>query len=112
MGQTKGSLVQVNLTANSDLRSVEEFKRLVIREQDGTIVRLEDIGEIALGAEDYDTEVRISGQTAVFMGIFPLPNANTIDVIKRVRTEMELIEKESARRSGGAFCLRCHRLHQ
>ena len=70
VGQTKGSLVQVNLTANTDLRSVEEFKRLVIREQDGAIVRLEDIGEVALGAEDYDTEVRLSGQTAVFMGIF------------------------------------------
>ena len=94
VGHTKGSLIQVNLTANSDLHSVEEFKRLVIREQDGTIVRLEDISEIALGAEDYDAEVRISGQTAVFMGIFPLPNANTIDVINRIRKEMELVKKD------------------
>ncbi len=93
VGQTKGSLIQVNLTANSDLRSVEEFKRLVIREQDGTIVRLEDISEVALGAEDYDAEVRILGQTAVFMGIYNLPNSNTLDVIKRVRKEMELIER-------------------
>jgi len=93
VGQTKGSLIQVNLTANSDLRSVEEFKRLVIREQEGTIVRLEDISEVALGAEDYDAEVRLSGQTAVFMGIYSLPNSNTLDVIKRVRKEMELIER-------------------
>ena len=54
VGQTKGSLVQVNLTANTDLRSVEEFKRLVIRQQDGAIVRLEDIASVVLGAEDYD----------------------------------------------------------
>lgn len=94
VGQTKGSLIQVNLTANSDLHSAEEFKRLVIREQDGTIVRLEDISEIALGAEDYDTEVRISGQTAVFMGIYTLPNSNTLDVIKLIRKEMELIKKD------------------
>ena len=93
VGQTKGSLVQVNLTANTDLRSVAEFKRLVVREQDGAIVRLEDIGDIVLGAEDYDTEVRFSGQTAVFMGIWPLPNANSVDVINRVRTEMESIER-------------------
>ncbi|MEJ2477895.1 MAG: efflux RND transporter permease subunit, partial [Desulfobacterales bacterium] len=93
VGQTKGSLVQVNLTANTDLRSVEEFKRLVVREQDGAIVRLEDIGDIVLGAEDYDTEVRFSGQTAVFMGIWPLPNANSVDVINRVRTEMASIER-------------------
>ncbi len=94
VGQTKGALVQVNLTANTDLRSVPEFKRLVIREQDGAIVRLEDIAEVVLGAEDYDTEVRFSGQTAVFMGIWALPNANSIDVIGRVRVEMEGIQSQ------------------
>ena len=94
VGQTKGSFIQVNLTANSDLHSVEEFKQLVIREQEGAIVRLEDISEVALGAEDYDADVQLSGQTAVFMGIFTLPNANTIDVINLVRKEMALIEKD------------------
>ena len=94
VGKTKGSLIQVNLTANTDLRSVDEFKRLVIREQNGALVRIEDIGEVALGAEDYEAEVRFSGQTAVFMGIWPLPNANSLDVIKRVRTEMEAISKQ------------------
>ncbi len=93
VGRTKGSLVQVNLTANTDLQSVEEFKQLVIREQDGAILRLEDIGEVVLGAEDYDTEVRFSGQTAVFMGIWALPNANSLDVIRRVRVEMESIQQ-------------------
>ncbi|MGE5256190.1 MAG: efflux RND transporter permease subunit, partial [Hyphomicrobiales bacterium] len=94
VGQTKGALVQVNLTANTDLRSVPEFKQLVIRHQDGAIVRLEDIAEVVLGAEDYDTEVRFSGQTAVFMGIWPLPNANSIDVVHRVRVEMEAIQNQ------------------
>ncbi len=94
VGQTKGALVQVNLTANTDLRSVPEFKRLVIRQQDGAIVRLEDIAEVVLGAEDYDTDVRFSGQTAVFMGIWPLPTANSIDVIRGVRAEMEAIQSQ------------------
>ena len=94
VGRTKGSLVQVNLTANTDLRSVEEFKRLVIREQAGATVRLEDIGDVVLGAEDYDAEVHFSGQTAVFMGIWPLPNANSLDVIRRVRTEMAGVQKD------------------
>jgi multidrug efflux pump len=94
VGQTKGSLVQVNLTADTDLRSVEEFKRLVIREQGGATVRLEDIGDVVLGAEDYDAEVHFSGQTAVFMGIWPLPNANSLDVIRRVRAEMGGVQKD------------------
>lgn len=94
VGRTKGSLVQVNLTANTDLSSVEEFKRLVIREQAGATVRLEDIGDVVLGAEDYDAEVHFSGQTAVFMGIWPLPNANSLDVIRRVRSEMAAVQKD------------------
>ncbi len=94
LGRTKGSLIQVNLTANTDLRSVEEFNNLIVLEKDGALVRLKDIADVVLGAEDYDAEVRFSGQNAVFMGIFPLPNANAIDVIKRVRAEMALIEKE------------------
>jgi len=94
VGKTKGSMIQVNLTANTDMRSIDDFKRLVIREQNGAIVRISDIGEVALGAEDYDVEVRFSGQTAVFMGIWPLPNANSLDVIKRVRVELEAISKQ------------------
>ncbi len=94
VGRTKGSLIQVNLTADTNLRSVEEFKRLVVKQEDGAIVRLEDVGDVVLGAEDYETEVRFSGQTAVFMGIWPLPNANSLDVIKRVRVEMDAITKQ------------------
>lgn len=94
VGSTKGSLVQVNLTANTDLHSVEEFERLVIRQQGDAMVRLGDIADVTLGAEDYDTTVSYLGQTAVFMGIFPLPNANTIDVIKRVRTEIDAIARD------------------
>src|SRR5688572_641960 len=94
VGSTKGALVQVNLTANTDLHSAAEFKRLVIRQHNDTVVRLEDVADVVLGAEDYDTEVRQTGKTAVFMGMFPLPNANTIDVIKRVRVELESIKKD------------------
>src|SRR5438309_11256201 len=88
VGQTKGRLVQVNLTANTDLRSVEEFERLVVRESGGSTVRLRDIADVQLGAEDYDTQVNFSGQTAVFIGIWSLPNANSLDVMKRVTAEM------------------------
>jgi len=93
-GRTKGSLIQVNLAADTDLRSVAEFKELAVREQDGAIIRIGDIAEVVLGAEDYDSEVRFSGQTAVFMGIWPLPNANSLEVIDRVRKEMAAIDKD------------------
>jgi len=94
VGSTKGSLLQVNLTANTDLHTADDFKKLVVREDKGTLLRLGDIADVVLGAEDYDTEVRFSGQRAVFMGVWVLPNANSVDVIKRVRAEMEQIKKE------------------
>jgi len=94
VGSTKGSLLQVNLTANTDLHTTDDFKKLVVRQDKGNLIRLSDIADVVLGAEDYNTEVRFSGQRAVFMGIWVLPNANSIDVIKRVRAEMEQIQKE------------------
>src|SRR5882757_6180629 len=94
VGSTKGSMLQVNLTANTDLHTVDDFKKLVVRQEKGNLIRLSDIADVVLGAEDYNTEVRFSGQKAVFMGIWVLPNANSIDVVKRVRAEMEQIQKE------------------
>jgi len=94
VGRTKGSLVQVNLTANTDLRSVDEFRNLVVRRSGDKLVRLGDVADVVLGAEDYESEMRFSGERAVFMGVWPLPNANSLDVIKRVRTEIAAIQKE------------------
>jgi multidrug efflux pump len=94
VGNTKGSLLQVNLTANTDLHTADEFKQLVVRQDKNTLIKLGDIADVVLGAEDYNTEVRFSGQRAVFMGIWVLPNANSVDVIKRVRVELDKIKKE------------------
>jgi multidrug efflux pump len=58
---------------------------MVIKQQNGVVVRLGEIADVALGAENYDSDVRFNGQTATFMGIFVLPTANSLDVIHRVR---------------------------
>ena len=94
VGRTKGSLIQVNLTANTDLRSVQEFKNLVVRRSGDQLVRLSDIADVSLGAEDYNSEVRFSGERAVFMGIWALPNANSLDVVKAVRQELGAVQKD------------------
>jgi multidrug efflux pump len=94
IGSTKGALVQSRLAATTDMHSAEDFRRLVIYQKDDTIVRLEDIADVELGAEDYDTLVRYSGQTAVFAGVFPQPNANIIDVIDGVREELKQLKRD------------------
>jgi multidrug efflux pump len=85
LGRTKGSMVSVNLVANTDLRSPEEFRQLVVKEQDGVVVRIGDIADVVLGAENYEEDVRFNGESATFMGIWVLPTANSLDVIGRVR---------------------------
>ena len=92
LGNTKGQYVQVNLTANSDMQSVDEFKNLVLRSENGAVIRLKDVAKVVLGSQSYDAEVRYSGDTATFMGIWPLPTANSLDVMKLVREEMQAIQ--------------------
>src|SRR5947208_4993903 len=62
LGQTKGSMVSVNLVANTDLQTADEFRRLVVKEDRGTVVRLGDIADVSLGAENYEQDVRFDGQ--------------------------------------------------
>ena len=94
VGQTKGALVQVNLTADTDLRSIEDFRKLVVKRQGDSLVRLADVAEVVLGADTYDQDVRMSGKAATFMGVWVLPNANSLDVIGAVRKEMEQVKRE------------------
>lgn len=93
LGSTRGSMISVNLTANTDLSTKEEFEDLVIKKDRDTLVRLRDVADVVLGAESYDQEVRFSGENATFMGIWVLPNANSLDVIKRARLTFDEIEK-------------------
>jgi multidrug efflux pump len=98
VGETKGNFLRFNLTANTDLRSVEEFRHLVLKEKGDAVVRLGDVAEIDLGSEAYDATVRFSGQDAVFMGIWVMPTSNSLEVVKHVREAVEEIE---ARRPSG-----------
>jgi multidrug efflux pump len=85
LGRTKGSMVSVNLIANTDLRTPDEFRQLVVKEQDGVVVRLGEIADVVLGAENYEQDVRFNGEAATFMGVWVLPTANTLEVIAKVR---------------------------
>ena len=94
LGQTRGMLTQVNLSADTDLKTVEDFQKLIIRRNAQGTVRLSDVADVELGAEDYNTVVSYSGQTAVFMGIWVMPTANALDVMKAVRAEMTAIREK------------------
>src|SRR5512140_239943 len=94
LGKTKGSMVSVNLVANTDLRSPEELRQMVVKEGNGSVVRLGDIADVVLGAENYDSDVRFNGETATFMGVWVLPTANSLEVIKHVREALPGLQSQ------------------
>jgi multidrug efflux pump len=94
LGSTKGSMVSVNLVANTNLKTPEEFRQLVVKESNGVVVRLGEVADVVLGAQNYEQDVRFNGETATFMGVWVLPTANSLDVIKRVRAAIPGIQAE------------------
>jgi len=97
VGTTKGQMVSVDLTASTDLHTVEEFKQLAVKQKNGAIVRLRDVATVVLGAEDYDSNVAFSGKLAVFIGVKVAPDANLLDVARRVKAVMPEIQSQLPR---------------
>lgn len=93
LGRTKGTMTSINLIANTNLSSPDEFRQLVVKEKGGVLVRLGDVADIELGAEDYDTNVRFDGKTAKFIGIWCLPTANVLDVCGAIRKTVPELRK-------------------
>ena len=91
VGRTKGNAVQINLLANTDLRSATEFEELIVADRGGAIVRLKDVAKVERGAEEADMIAKYNTIEGVYLGIWPVPGANEIDVQHRLVAEMERI---------------------
>ena len=85
LGTTKGQMISVDLTASTDLHSAEEFKNLVVKQKNGALVRLQDVGNVTLGAEDYESDVAFKGKSSVFIAVRVAPEANILTVMKEIR---------------------------
>ncbi len=85
VGSTKGSMVSVDLSAATNITSPEEFRALVVRSENDAIVRLGDVADVVLGAEDYNTSVSFNGDNATFISVEVAPDANSLEVIDAVR---------------------------
>src|SRR5688572_16104816 len=94
VGQTKGNLVQVNLLANTDLRSVAEFRDLIVAHRGDALVRLSDVARVELGAEEAEVVGGFSKQKSVYLAVWPLVGSNEIDVAHRLKAELARIEPE------------------
>jgi len=84
-GQLKDTLQQSDVYANTDLTTEKEFNDIVIRNDNGKITHIKDIGTAKLGAENTDVSIFIKHKNATFLQITPKTNANPLDVVKAIK---------------------------
>ena len=94
VGSTKGQMVSVDLVANTDLHTLDEFRKLIVKKNGADIVYLDQVATVTLGSEDYNNNVAFNGKQSVFIGIKVAPDANLLDVAKRVRDAFPDIQKQ------------------
>jgi multidrug efflux pump len=92
-GTQKGYFTVANVSTNTGVTDVEQFKRLVVKEKDGGFVRMEDVATVDLGAQSADSSVALNGQRAVFIGINATPLGNPLTIVKGVRAQLPALEK-------------------
>jgi len=90
-GTIKGELVAYDVNADTDLHTPQQFKQLVVKDDNGTLIRLRDVAKVELGSQDYDSSVYFNGKKAIFLGITATPSANPLTVIARVRKEFPVL---------------------
>jgi len=90
----KNQEIQYTLLAKGRLHTVEEFKNIIVRSNDqGGLVRIRDIARVELGAKDYGGASTINGQPSLGMAVYRSSNANALDTMKAVRSELERLAK-------------------
>jgi multidrug efflux pump len=94
IGTTKGQMVQYNLTASTNLHSVDEFRNLVVRQVNGGIIRLSDVANVTLGSDDYESSVEYNGKKGVYIGIQTVPSASLLAVISGVKAVLPSIQQQ------------------
>ena len=97
VGATKGMMVSVNLNLSTDLHTAEEFRQLVVAQQNSAIIRLGDVADVELGAESYEVSVKFGGNPTTAVAINVLPTANALTVINDVRSVFPQIVAELPR---------------
>ncbi len=94
LGNTKGQMTQISLTASTGLHSVAEFENLIVKQANGAIIRLKDVARVELGADDYDQHVTFDNKSGVFIGIQVAPTASLLNVIAGVKKVLPTIQAQ------------------
>jgi len=80
LGYSENNRQRIDLMANTNLSSVNDFEQLIIRDDGGSQLKLGDVAQIALGEAEGIVTARLDDRTTVFLAVWALPGANEIDI--------------------------------
>src|ERR1700741_1537005 len=92
-GQSKGFFIVSNVSTNTDLRNLDQFKRMIVKAKDGGFVRMEDIATVELAAQSSDASVAFNGEHAIFIGVQATPQGNPLNIVRGVRALFPELER-------------------
>ncbi len=92
-GQAKGAFTVTNVDARTGLTDVDQFKRMVVKSTGGAVVRMEDIADVELAAQNWNSSVAMNGQHAVFIGVQATPDGNPLSLVSGIRKLLPEIER-------------------
>ena len=93
-GRIESTDREFTVLSETDLRTPEQFNAMILRDSDGYLVRLQDVGRAEIAAEDERRVVRFKGQPAVALGVVKQATANPLDISADVRALLPQIEAD------------------
>ena len=94
VGNTEGRYTKISMTSDTDVADPDQFRDLVVKQHQGSLIRLRDIARVELGSENYDTLALYKGQPATYVAIELSPGANPLTVAQLVKDELPGIERQ------------------
>lgn len=91
VGNSENSRQRINLLANTTLRNIEDFEKIVISRNEGALLRLKDIATVEMGEEEGEVDARYTKRSNTFISVWPMPGANEIEVGDAVYAALDKI---------------------
>ena len=93
-GSIEGNTVELTLRTMGQMHTAKEFNNIILKEQNGQVVRFSDIGYAELGPADLKSYMKMNGVPMVGVVVIPQPGANHIDIADAVYERMEQMKKD------------------
>ena len=93
-GSIEGNSVELTLRTMGQMHTAQEFNNIILKEKDGNIVRISDVGHAELGPADLKSYMKMNGVPMVGVVVVPQPGANHIEIADAVYQRMEQMQKD------------------